>query len=37
MLETPRISIPHSFSNLGTIAKTRDEAEIQTFLSPSGY
>lgn len=27
----------HSFSNLGTIAKTRDEAEIQTFLSPSGY
>ncbi|WP_302928126.1 dockerin type I repeat-containing protein [Brotocaccenecus cirricatena] len=27
----------HSFSNLGTMAKTRDEAEIQTFLSPSGY
>lgn len=27
----------HSFSNLGTIAKTRDEAEIQAYLDPTGY
>lgn len=27
----------HSFEDLGTITKTRDEAEIQTYLSPTGY
>lgn len=27
----------HSFADLGTTTRTRDEAEIQAFLSPSGY
>lgn len=27
----------HSFDNLGSITKTRDEAEIQAYVTPSGY
>lgn len=27
----------HGFGNLGTITKTRDEAEIQAYLDPTGY
>ena len=27
----------HEFDNLGTITKTRDEAEIQAYLDPTGY
>ena len=27
----------HSFDGLGSITKTRDEAEIQAYVSPSGY